>query len=99
MAARFSSISRDSITYSFWLAFDENGGLSMSRAEPGIGPRDRTMSLQLKVPRSIFHTPTLTATITLQGSDAPRPVIDVQASEAALKEATGFDVQLTIKEE
>lgn len=98
MANRSSLRQGDKMNYGFWLVFKKDGGLRMTRTQPDIDRTERAMSVQLTVPLSMFDTPTLRATIAVEGADLAPPVIDVQAAQAALKGALGCDVDLIVLE-
>ena len=97
MNNRESCISRDSIEYSFWLAMAEDGTLTMTRKEPRLDRRQRAMALTLKVPRTIFRTPTLKASIEIADPGLTAPAIDISAASAALRDVIGCDVQIEVK--
>ena len=96
MSTRHSIIRFDHIEYSFWLIFDRAGGVRMSRGEPSISRGERAMSCTAKLPKSLFKTPELKASIAI-GEQIPDTFqIDVAAASEALKQAVGVDVDLRI---
>jgi hypothetical protein len=100
MAARTSSISSTTIEFSYWLIFDDAGGVRMTRTEPSIDRRERAMKCSTKLPRSLWRTPTLTASIEVaappNGSHAVK--IDLGATADALRSVLGVDVDVRIVE-
>jgi len=98
---RYSSILPDAIEYSLWLAFSQDGDVSMTRGEPKLSPNQRAMRLSIKVPKAVFVTPSITAKI-----EIPNPGVDDsgritavvrQAAEKSLKEVFGVDVVLEVR--
>lgn len=98
MSARFSVIRSNEIEYSMWLVFDEDGGVRLTRAEPALGRNERGMAVNAKLPRSLWRTPQLSATIAIAGGEVPRPTIDISAAESALKSVLGVDIDLQIRD-
>ncbi len=92
MSARwqFVKITPDSVEMAFNLIFDEEGGLRLTRGEGKLDRGERSMGLTLKVPRSLWRTPQLKATIEIADAGIPRPVIDVAAANAAIREVKAF---------
>jgi hypothetical protein len=99
MVRRYSRRTGDMLTMSAWLIFDVEGSLSLTRGSPSIGRGQRAMQLTLTVPIALFATPSLSASITLEGAGAPDLQIDVQAAEAALKQIVGCDVSILVKDD
>lgn len=98
MSRQFSVIRSDHIEYAFWLIFGRDGSLRMSRGEPAVGVDERAMACSAILPRALFSTPTLKATIKI---DDPAPSVfelDVKAAGEALKQTLGLDVDLQIRE-
>lgn len=96
MSPRHSTIRSTEIEYGFWLVFDADGGMRFSRGEPSIATGERSMSCQAKLPRSLFRTPTLTATIGVSGPAPTAFHIDVEAAGAALRQVVGCDIDLQV---
>lgn len=97
MAAQFSTVRSNEVEYSMWLAFDEAGGVRMTRGKPACDRKERAMALTIKVPRRIFSTPELSARIEIADPGAAIPQINIDAASAALREVVGCDVEITIK--
>jgi hypothetical protein len=96
---RFSSFTANQIEYSFWLVFDVDGSVRLSRAQPGIERGERAMSCIAKLPRALFKTPELRATITIGEPSSTGFQIDAQAASEALKAVIGVDIDLRIQEQ
>lgn len=80
----------------FWLIFDSEGGVRLTRAEPNLNRNERGMSMTVKVPHALFKTPCLRATMEIQAPDPVVPPIDLTAAADALKQSLGCDVDVRI---
>lgn len=98
MAKRFSRVARDTIEYSFWLVFDDEGGMRLARGQPSLTPGERGMSVSATLPRSLFSVPQLRAQINITDQGAPAMQIDVNAAGAALAAAIGCEIIMSVKE-
>lgn len=98
MSARFSQVYGPVFKYEFWLVFSSDGGMRLSRGQPGsLGRGERAMSCVANLPRSLFKTPELKAEITIPEGDAPAEFkIDVEAAGAALRQVVGVDIDLRV---
>lgn len=96
MTARPSTVRHDHIEYALWLTFDNMGGVRMTRNPPNVHRDERALSLVCKLPRSLFSTPTLRATIVLSDEGVGQMTIDVDAANVAIREALGVDIDLRI---
>lgn len=97
MTKRFSTVLRDKIEYSFWLVFDDAGGMRLARGEPQCGRAERAMSVSATLPRALFATPRLSATIAVS-SEVPTTTIDISAASEALRAVLGVDIDMVIRE-
>ena len=97
MSARYSSVRSDVIDYSFWLVMDVEGGMRFSRGEPDAKRNERKMKCSATLPKALFRTPELKATITVDGHQSSVFEIDVQAASEALATAIGCDVDLRVE--
>ena len=97
---KHSEIGGKEIVYHMWLVFDEAGSCRMIRTEPALERGERAMKLAITVPRAVFRTPLLQATVTV-----PSPSVDPSgkitadvklAAEDALKAVFGVDVKLEV---
>ena len=96
MSPRSSVVRSQEIEYSFWLIFDDNGGMRFTRTEPGLDRNERAMSMTAKLPRSLFKTPTLSGSINVPDQTGGPISIDVGAASEALRSALGVDIDLKV---
>lgn len=89
----------DKIEISFFLTFAEDGAIRLLTKQPALGRDERSMAMTLKVPRAIFRTPALSATVTINAENAPKTHIDTQAAASALKELFGAKVDVRVVSE
>lgn len=95
---RHSIKRNDHIEYGFWLVFGSDGSVRLSRGQPSTGRGERAMSLLAKLPLSLFRTPALRGSITVNATGAADLKIDVDAAAEALKQVIGVDVDLRVTE-
>lgn len=98
MSPRYSTIWNEQIQYGYWLVFDELGGMRFSRGEPDLKRGERAMACTTLLPRSIFKTPKLTASISIDDPNAGAINIDVTAAADALKAVVGVDIDLRVQD-
>jgi hypothetical protein len=85
----------ENVVYPLWLVFDRDGSVRMVRREPSLDRNERAMALSVRLPHSLWSTPSLSATITLaEGETAPSFNIDIEAASEALRSALGVDVHV-----
>lgn len=94
---RHTSATANTLTYHLWLVFDAEGSVRLNRGRPGMGVGERGLALALTVPKSIFKTPELVATITIPETDSRDAAIDLTAAREALSLVMGVDVVLKVK--
>lgn len=87
------------LEYSFWLIFDDDGSVRLLRALPSVGRNERAMSMTAKLPLSLFKTPQLSATLTVDAPAVEPMVVDLRAASEALSMAIGVDVDLQVNTE
>lgn len=92
----FSATKGDHIEYSFWLTFGADGSMRFARGQPTTSRGERAMACTASIPKSIFRTPMLTASIGITEEQATSFNIDVRAAAEALSLAVGCDVDLRI---
>lgn len=100
MTNRHSVITGTTIEYSGHLIVDGKGGMKLSRSQPGLAPGERAIKLTVKVPRAIFKTPALVASIEVPQDTSP-PVINAETLgqiENALSMGVGLKVSVTVGE-
>jgi hypothetical protein len=93
---RYTSRTATEVVMHFHLVFDEAGTLKLSRSEPRLNRGERSMALALKVPRTLWQTPQLSASIEITDPGNPKAEIDVKAASDALREVTGLDIDVQI---
>lgn len=96
MKKSHSTVKGDHIEYSFWLAFDAQGGMRFSRGEPSTARGERAMQCVARLPRALFKTPELKASITVADHGPSNFSIDVEAAGKALRETLGVDLDLRV---
>ncbi len=96
MSPRYSTKRSDRIEYSYWLVFDAGGGMRFSRGEPTVGRDERAMSCTATLPRSLFNTPRLKATIAITEGGDSAFTVDIEAATDALRGALGVDIDLRV---
>ncbi len=96
--SRKSNMTVTTISYEFWLVFDENGNVKSGRTDPKLSAGERSMFLRLDVPRSLFKKPALRGSIVVN-DDAARDAVISKIEGAAskvLKEQLGLEFNLTV---
>lgn len=97
MSPRASLIRSEHIDYGFWLIFGSDGSMRFTRTEPTATRGERKMKCQATLPRSLFRTPELKATISVSDAGAHTFEIDVTAVSDALRQTVGCDIDLRIE--
>lgn len=98
MSPRMSRVTSTEVEYYFQLVFDEGGSVRLTRSEGKLDRGERSMGMLLKVPRSLWQTPTLRATVEIADPGNPRAVIDVKAASEAVSQALGIDIDLVVQQ-
>lgn len=93
---RYSRPKGEGIEYSFWLAFNANGDVRLTRQQPDIKRTERSMKCTAVLPKSLFVIPELHAAITIQEPDAAMFNIDIEAAGEALRAVIGTDIDIRI---
>lgn len=86
----------DFLVAGLWLVIHRDGSVRSTRAEPDLDRNERAISLTLKVPKALWKTPQLRATLTIEAPDPTAQAIDITAASGALKEALGVDIDLRV---
>lgn len=86
------------LVFHFWLVFDSDGSMRMSRTEPSCGRSEHRMKMAATLPKSLWKTPSLSASITLSDPGTPPLRIDITAAQEALRQTLGVDVDLRVVE-
>lgn len=94
--ARMTTDRGKTLEYYLWLVFDYNGSVRIARTEPKLDRSERAMKLVCTIPKSLFNTPTLSATVTVPETVTTIPPIDLVVAADALKQAIGADIDLRL---
>jgi hypothetical protein len=82
----------------FWLIFDNDGGVRMTRGQPSLDRNERGMQMSVNVPHALFKTPLLRASMTIEAPEVGIPPIDLTAAAEALKQSLGCDIDVRVIE-
>lgn len=89
------------VTYEFWLAFDYTGSSKgpvprVTKGEPQTSQGVRAARCEVKLPLSIFATPSISLKVDVPYSETPDVLANFTAAADAFKQTLGFDVDLQI---
>lgn len=98
MARPQSLIRHDHIEFSFFVVFDSEGGVRMTRKRCAMSRDERGMEMTVTIPKAVFATPQLSARITVADPGTEPPTIDVEAASEALRQVVGCDVAIEIRD-
>lgn len=98
MAAQFTQTHLDPMRFEFWLVFAADGGMRFSRGQPQVSRGERAMACSAMLPKSLFRTPELKATISFPDGAPQDFKIDIEAAGEALRHVVGVDIDLQIRE-
>lgn len=91
-----STVTRgDSLVFGVNLILCADGTARMTRQPCGLDRDERSLFLEVAVPKKLFETPTLRAQIDVPDL-ATVPMVNVDAARAALREALGVDVHIEV---
>ena len=98
----YESKAEKSLIMNFWLTIgrwdNDRQSVRVTAEYPKeLGFNEVTMNLKMKVPTALFMRPSLVANIEI-GSPAQPVQIDMKAVAAAVRQAIGMDVQITVAE-
>ncbi len=98
MAPRNSQVRSTEVEMFFYLVFDERGSVRLTRTEGKLDRGERAMAMLLKVPRSLWRTAQLRATVEIADPGNPKAEIDVTAAAEAIRETLGdgINVELSV---
>ena len=98
MAARNTMVTGNSISFEGWLVISSTGKMSLTRNSPKLSPNERAVNLSLKVPKALFKTPALKASITIPDSVIPPEISagTIAQLENVLKSGMGMDFEITV---
>lgn len=97
MNRRSTRYTATDITFDFHLVFGDDGQMRMSRTEPGLARNERAMACNITLPKALWKTPSLKATIVIPDTGAPLELTaKVDAAAEALRGALGVDIDLQV---
>lgn len=83
--------------FDFWLVFDCYGKVRQTVREPAVGRDERKMYVHASLPKSLWSSPALRATITVtEDNHEPKFELDLQAAGDALRGALGVDIDMRV---
>lgn len=83
--------------FTFWLVFSSTGRVRQTVREPDTSRDERKMLVSVDLPKSLWSSPSLKATISVTEDDhEPKFVIDLQAAGDAMRKVLGVDVDMRI---
>lgn len=94
MGTSYSDVRRDEITYHGWLVIDSKGGMRLTRADPSLSKNERGVKVDLKVPASIFKTPSLGVKIDIADPDGPAIMASAVSDAASAIRGRGIEVHV-----
>lgn len=97
MSPRYSTVRSQEVEYAFWLIFEETGGLRLTRAEPSLDRAERAMACRVTLPRSLWRTPSLSATITVADGGGPVVNLNIDALREAVRQSVGVDIDFRVE--
>lgn len=97
--ARYSTVRSTEVEMAFSLIFTESGDIRLTRGEGKLDRGERSMAMLMKVPRSLWRTANLRATIEIADPGNPKAEIDVTAAANAIRETLGdgVNIELAVK--
>lgn len=97
MANPFTIDRGTALEFGVFIIFSRDGSARMTRKPTKLGRDERGMSLAVRIPKSIFDTPQLRATIAVS-DEVEQVAIDIAAAAEALRGAIGCDVDIKVNE-
>lgn len=90
-------MSQTHIDFGFWLTFGVSGTIRLTIREPSISRDERKMFVEARLPKSLWNTPHLRATITVTDDEhEPKFNLDLTAAGDALRTALGVDIDMQV---
>jgi hypothetical protein len=85
------------LRFTFWLVFNKHGKIHQTIREPDVSRDERKMQMQVDLPKSLWSTPALKASVRVTDDDnEPKFEIDLTAAGDALRAALGVDVDIQV---
>ena len=86
------------IIFGFWLAFNQDGTVRLTRNAPATQPNERAMRMEARLPKALWNIPSLSAEIVVPDPGQPSAIeARIEQFAEQLKTAVGCDVVLTVK--
>lgn len=83
--------------FDFWLVFSSIGRVRQTVREPDVACDERKMFVRALLPKSLWSSPSLRATITVTDDNhEPKFEIDLTAAGDALRSALGVDIDVRV---
>jgi hypothetical protein len=83
--------------FDFWLVFSSSGRVRQTVREPDVSRDERKMFVHAALPKSLWHSPSLRATITVTDDNhEPKFELDLTAAGDALRSALGVDIDMRV---
>lgn len=93
---RNSRVTDTHTIYGFWLVFEEAGGVRLTRSAPHLDRAERSMFIEAALPRSLWRTPTLRATVNVNPGSAGTHEASIEVAADAMRKALGVDIDLRV---
>jgi len=96
---RYGTRLRASTDYDFWLIFSSDPvAVRLTAGYPALKRNERAMNLKVALPNALFEAPSLSASIKID-APAQAATIDLTAAAAAVRQAIGMDVDISLQSE
>lgn len=83
--------------FDFWLVFNSNGKIRQTVREPDVSRDERKMFVKAVLPKSLWSSPALRATINVTDDNhEPKFELDLTAAGDALRGALGVDIDMKV---
>ena len=96
--SRFTSDGVKHLRYDVWLALSSDGSVNLTKNPPALAPNERRMQLRIEVPASVFETPELKATVSMNGHPPEVVPAEIEADVAKALESAGMAVRVSVNE-
>lgn len=83
--------------FTFWLVFSSDGRIRQTVREPDVARNERKMLVNADLPKSLWSSPALRATIHVTDDNhEPKFELDLTAAGDALRQALGVDIDMQV---
>lgn len=84
-------------SFDFWLVFSSSGSIRQTKREPDVSRDERKMFVKALLPKSLWSSPALRATINVTDDNhEPKFELDLTAAGDALRGALGVDIDMKV---